>query len=214
MSSRDLAVVLSSGSVNSAVAALLAAQKYRVILLHAKASEANAVSCEAAHRKLAEKLHVLREITIALPSAGDLGGMPAGSDHLQAPTTRNRLRSLLPLLGLASQFAFMTDAVAIYCGLRVGGDATSLTDATQLQQIYTELLQLIAGDQAPELVMPLVEMEIHQVVDLGAQLNTPFEATWSCLQSGEVPCGQCMGCRLRMMAFAQAQHPDPLPTIR
>ena len=35
---KDLAIVLNSGSVNSAVATALAAQKYRVVLLHGEAA--------------------------------------------------------------------------------------------------------------------------------------------------------------------------------
>jgi hypothetical protein len=76
---------------------------------------------------------------------------------------------------MAAQVAHEADAAAIYCGLRVGSDAAALTSAMQLQQIYSELLQIAsgAGTLAPELVMPLIEMEIHQVVDLGSQIRTP-----------------------------------------
>src|SRR5206468_3444462 len=61
---------------------------------------------------------------------------------------------------------------------------------------------------------PLLEREPWQVVDLGFQVNAPFDKTWSCLEEMNEPCWACRGCRGREAAFQQAAKPDPLRVIR
>lgn len=209
---RDLAVVLSGGSVNSAVTATLALQKYRVILVHAQMPTPDAPARLAAHLRLGEQLRAYRQVLVPLPGIEE-EEKSTGGGATETPTPAfmaARLRPLIPLLGIATHVALTYEASAIYCGLRVGSDASFLTDAIQFQQIYAELLQLSVGGSLPELQFPLTEMELHQVVDLGTQIHAPFDATWSCHGPGPHPCGECSGCRHRLIAFAQTQVADPL----
>jgi 7-cyano-7-deazaguanine synthase len=59
-------------------------------------------------------------------------------------------------------------------------------------------------------VGPVLELEAWQVVDLGVQVEAPFELAWSCLASGPEPCGLCAGCKGREAAFMRAVKADPL----
>ena len=57
---------------------------------------------------------------------------------------------------------------------------------------------------------PLLYKNKKEIVELGMQLNVPFEWTWSCYEGGEVPCGKCDSCLLRERGFREAGVKDPL----
>ncbi|MFN4243346.1 MAG: 7-cyano-7-deazaguanine synthase [Tepidisphaerales bacterium] len=165
-------------------------------------------------------LNVLRRSVTS--AAGDWGGA-AGVEGRSPAALAGKLTELLPAVAIAARFAAHHGAVAIYAGLRVGTEAQVLARATEYQQIWNELLQYPcgltgsgdapAGAAAPppvELVLPLLELELWQVVDLGVQVGCPFERTWSCWQDTAEPCGACPGCRRREAAFDQAARADPL----
>lgn len=56
---------------------------------------------------------------------------------------------------------------------------------------------------------PFVNINKAQVVAWGLELGTPFELTWSCYNSGEIPCGKCGTCIDRAAAFAANGIEDP-----
>lgn len=56
----------------------------------------------------------------------------------------------------------------------------------------------------PRIDLPLLEMDLAGLIQLGDQLQVPWALAWSCLRRGEGPCGTCAGCRARNDAFAMA----------
>ncbi|MBV8780040.1 MAG: 7-cyano-7-deazaguanine synthase, partial [Phycisphaerae bacterium] len=122
------------------------------------------------------------------------------------------------MIGLATQFAVHYQAASIFCGLRVGNAATAAADnlvtATEFSQVWEELIQMPCGQPELRLEMPLLELDAWQVIDVGFQVATPMEKTWSCEENGPDPCWACRGCRAREAAFQQAAKPDPLHLVR
>lgn len=49
----------------------------------------------------------------------------------------------------------------------------------------------------PKLVMPLLDLDRHQVLALGEKLGAPIAHTWSCYEDAETPCGTCPACLRR-----------------
>jgi len=225
--SKDLAIILNNGSINSAVATAIAAQRYRLVMLHmiwgAEDQEAEktttrgrvAFDQQTAHFKPYRE-HVLEMSFLSLLSA------PGAPKRTSSEGAETRLESrlsaplldLLPLTACATRFAAHHQAAAVYLGLRVGTGVDELAQATEYVQIWQDLIQLPCGIPDLELAAPLLEMEPWQVVDLGFQLNVPFERTWSCIGDGGEPCWACRGCRSRESAFQQAAKPDPLRLAR
>jgi 7-cyano-7-deazaguanine synthase len=124
------------------------------------------------------------------------------------------LVELLPLVAAAVRYAVHYQAGAVYLGLRIGGAADDLTQATEFGQIWNELIQMPCGQTDMEVIMPILELDPWQVVDVGFQVSAPFDRTWSCVEDASEPCWACRGCRSREAAFVQSGKPDPLRVVR
>ena len=218
---KDLAIILNNGSVNSAVATALAAQKFRAVMLHVESMPAGAEAPQQAPRgKAAYDLQVghfkpFREHTLAMPFLSALEAPTSPANNTAAADPRQasvapQLTALLPLVAAAGRFAAHYQAAAIYLGLRIGPVADDLAQATEFLQVWAELFNLPCGMPELNVEAPLLELEPWQVVDVGFNAGAPFDRTWSCHEDGPEPCGACPGCRARAAAFQQAGKPDPM----
>lgn len=223
---KELAIVLNSGSVNSAVATVLAAQRYRPIMLHAlQGSPESGPHDSPARARVAFDQQVAhfkpyREHILPMPFLSQLSAPGAAKPPAAAQDPRQQgplgplMVELLPIMAAAARFAAHYQVAAVYLGLRVGNVVDEMAQATEYVQIWTELLQLPCGLPELEFVAPLLELEPWQVVDLGFQVNAPLDRTWSCATDGAEPCWACRGCRSREAAFQQAGKPDPMRAVK
>ncbi|MDP2913519.1 MAG: 7-cyano-7-deazaguanine synthase QueC [Candidatus Omnitrophota bacterium] len=60
------------------------------------------------------------------------------------------------------------------------------------------------------LEFPLIEKSKSEIIMLGRSVGAPFALTWSCYKGGELPCGSCDSCVLRLKGFREAGMEDPL----
>jgi 7-cyano-7-deazaguanine synthase len=216
---KDLAIVLSSGSINSAVATALAAQRYRLILLHAETGQGG-TRLRAAYDQQVAHFKPYREHSLPMPFLATVqepkssAAAMASDPRSQVANLGPQMLDLLPLIAPAVRFATFYQAAAVYLGLRVGGSGDELAAATEYTQIWNELIQMPCGAKELEVITPLLELEPWQVVDVAFQVNAPLEKTWSCLEEGSDPCWACGGCRARERAFQQAGKVDPLRIVR
>lgn len=210
---KDLAIVLNNGSINSAVATALAAQKYRPVLLYAEAVPSSASRVKQAYDMQVGHFKPYREHTVSLPfiSLMQEKSSAAAPTDPRLPTPVGPLMTqLVPLISAAAAYASHYQAATIYLGLRVGPATDELAQATEYVQIWNELLQQPCALGELEVVAPLLELEPWQVIDVGFQVNAPFDRTWSCFDAAADPCWACSRCRAREAAFQQAGKPDPL----
>lgn len=215
---KDLAIVLNNGSINSAVATALAAQKYRPVMLFADIAQRPGSRVRAAYEQQVQHFKPYREHTLPMPYLDVVTPTTSTQQIISDPRVPTalspQLQELLPLVAAAARFASHYQAAAIYLGLRVGGSGDELARATEYLQIWSELIQIPCGLSECEIVSPLLELEPWQVVDVGCQASAPFDRTWSCLEEGGEPCWACRGCRARESAFQQAGKPDPMRMVR
>lgn len=217
---KDLAIVLNNGSINSAVATSLAAQKYRLIMLHVEVSSDIGQRMRAAYDQQTAHYKPYRDHLVSMPylaavesSPPAMNGMIA-SDPRQPTALTPQMLDLLPLMSAAVRYAVHYQAAAIYLGLRVGGQGDELAQATEYIQVWNEMVQLPCAQSEMEVIATLLELEPWQVVDVGFQINAPFERTWSCLEETSEPCWACRGCHAREAAFQRGGKIDPLRGVR
>jgi Queuosine biosynthesis protein QueC len=215
---KDLAIVLNNGSINSAVATAVCAQRYRPILVHAQLEGTPTTTrTRTAYDQQAGFFKPYREHAInlaALPAFGS-STAAAGAKEPRGPMSRApQFLHLLSILGYAAQLAAQYQVAAIFLGMRVGNQGDELAQATEYLQIWAELLQMPCEMRELEITAPLLELEAWQVIDLGFQVTAPLERTWSCDDPGTEACWACRGCRARESAFQHAGKPDPLRTTR
>jgi 7-cyano-7-deazaguanine synthase in queuosine biosynthesis len=215
---KDLAIILNSGSVNSAVVTAMAAQRYRPIFIHLSYNPQSGSRLQAAYEQQVSHFKPYREHTLAMPAIVPATRGSAGAAVAADPRAKGHLSlqmvDLLPLVSIGARLAAHYQTSAIYCGLRVGTQNDDLATGTEFVQVWNELLQLPCGMGEMELQAPLMELEPWQVVDLGFQTSAPLEKTWSCDEDGGDPCWACRGCRAREAAFQQAGKPDALHGVR
>jgi Queuosine biosynthesis protein QueC len=215
---KDLAIVLNNGSINSAVATAIAAQKYRTVMLYAETGadsqgpQRGAYDLQVAHFKpYREHTLPMPFMTLIHPAAR---GAPSASDPRHPTPISPQMIDLIPLVSAGLRFAVQYQAIALFLGLRVGNHADELAQATEYVQVWQDLIQLPCNQPEMNVEAPLLELEPWQVVDLGFQVAAPFERTWSCVDTGSEPCWACNGCRGREAAFHQAAKADPLRSVR
>jgi 7-cyano-7-deazaguanine synthase in queuosine biosynthesis len=217
---KDLAIVLNNGSVNSAVATALAAQKYRPVMLFAETGPQSAGSrLRAAYDQQVAHFKPYREHTLAMPFLSTItpttnAAFTAAIDPRQSTALAPVMLELLPLLAVAVRFAVHYQAAGIYLGVRAGAQGEVLAQMTEYTQIWNEMIQMPCAQPDLSIEAPLLELEPWQVIDVGFQVAAPFERTWSCLEETSEPCWACRGCRARELAFQQAAKSDPMRVVR
>src|SRR5438105_15277945 len=104
---KDLAIVLNSGSVNSAVTTAIAAQKHRTILRHAELSASVGSRARAAYDQQVAHFKPYREHTLPMSYLAGIAAAqapPSAADPRQHPAVGGQLLDLLPLLAAAARY--------------------------------------------------------------------------------------------------------------
>ncbi len=123
-------------------------------------------------------------------------GLPTGA--LTTPAV------LLTALGHAAE----QRAEAVTWPLSCRAEPAATARATEQRILCTQLAGCEFAD-VPRLEAPLLWYTDRQVIELGAGLGVPWEASWSCAAGGSVPCRTCPACRRRSAAFRAAGVVDP-----
>lgn len=197
-------ILLNSGGLRSLVAAALVRHNQpsaRLTLLFIDDGRDNAARRLEHAQKQADWLPDTKLEQAALP---DLFGHTGGTDADGVPIARLTTPRLL-LTALSHAARRRADAV-VWPGA-FDADFDAVARATEHIELVRHLTSLEA-DPEPGLDAPLLEWSDRQVVEIGAELETPFDLVWSCLGRGARPCGRCVACQRRSRAFDQAQQDD------
>jgi 7-cyano-7-deazaguanine synthase len=222
--SKDVAVVLVSGGMDSCVTAAVAAdQGYRLALLHVnygQRTEARELIC---FHQLAGYFGASERLVADIRYLSAIGGSSLTDTHLPIPAAGEELSEIpltyVPfrnthLAAIGVSWAEVIGAKRIFIGV-VEEDASGYPDC---RKSYLDAMnEVIRLGTRPEsgitLEAPLIRMGKAEIVRLGDRLNAPFDMTWSCYRSDEVPCRDCLSCELRARAFREAGVSDPLDKL-
>ena len=207
------AVVLLSGGLDSTTVAYLAArsgyQIYALTVLYGQRHDRELEAARAVCRELGAADHRVVRLDF-----GDWGSSLTGDAELpmdgagdDIPSTWVPMRNLI-FLGMASGYAEVVDAQAIYIG--VGQvDYSGYPDCRQeFIDAYQRAADLASKQFVEEgisipVLTPLMHLPKASVIKLGLSLGVDYDLTWSCYEGGDEPCGRCDSCRLRDEAFAE-----------
>jgi 7-cyano-7-deazaguanine synthase len=115
------------------------------------------------------------------------------------------------ILSIAASWAEVIDAEALFIGA-MQLDSSGYPDCRE--EFFSAFEQAINLGNKPEtnisIQTPLIDMSKRDIVEIGLELDVPFEHTWSCYSTQERACGKCDSCALRLRGFARAGAEDPL----
>jgi 7-cyano-7-deazaguanine synthase len=218
---KPLAVVLSSGGMDSCVTTAIAKLDYRLAMLHVaygqrtEARELRAFNALAdfyvAEQRLVTHFNHLKSIGGSSLTDTKIAVEAADLDRSGIPTSYVPFRNA-HFISIAVSWGEVLGAEKIFVGA-VAEDSSGYPDCRP--EYYAAFNQVIAIGTKPEthleIVTPVIHMRKSEIVRRGRELGAPFELTWSCYQGQEAACGVCDSCALRLRAFEEAGLEDPLP---
>ncbi len=218
--SHELAVVLASGGMDSAVTTAIANQTYRLALLHLNYGQRTAARELQAFEELADFYQVEKTLVADVGHLAQIGGSSLTDTEIEVEEANLKSKeiptSYVPfrnanLLAIATSWAEVISATKIFIGV-VEEDSSGYPDCRR--ELYDAFEKVINVGTRPstqiETVTPIITLKKHEIVLKGRELAVPFELTWSCYQSEDVACGVCDSCGFRLRGFQKAGLEDPI----
>ena len=122
-------------------------------------------------------------------------------------------------LSFGLSYAEATGAQRVY----VGVNALDYSGYPDCRPDYIQAMQRVfnlgtkQGREGKKIAIatPLINLKKTAIIELGNRLGVPWKETWSCYTGGDMACGVCDSCQLRLAAFAELGLKDPVPyTLR
>lgn len=217
---QELAVVLASGGLDSAVTVAIARQEFRLAMLHMSYGQKTEQRELRAFNDLAKHYAAEKVLVVNVEYLAQIGGSSLTDDSIgvaradlastDIPTSYVPFRNA-NFLAIATSWAEVISGRKIFVGA-VAEDSSGYPDCRRA--FYDAFEQTIAAGTRPEtrieIVTPIIHFKKHQIVQKGQELRVPFGLTWSCYQREDVACGICDSCGFRLRGFQQAGVEDPL----
>jgi 7-cyano-7-deazaguanine synthase len=168
-------------------------------------------------RSLSEGLEVEHRVADLCSVTELLGGSALTSSEIEVPEGHyaedNMKATVVPnrnmiLLSVAAGWAISSKFVRIAYAAHAGDHAVYPDCRTEFADALNAAIGLADWHEV-SLYRPFVGITKADVVKLGAELNVPFENTWSCYKGLDLHCGRCGTCVERREAFHLAEVPDP-----
>ena len=217
------AIVLLSGGLDSTVCMAVAREQgFEPLPISFNYQQRHAREVECA-RQVADFYKVNRHLVVDTNMAA-IGGsaltdasvvVPSGDvTRHDIPVTYVPARNLI-FLSYALGYAEVTGADHIFIGVNTL-DYSGYPDCRpEFIQLFQQLADYstkasVADGRKIKIETPLIQLSKKQIVELGVKLAAPLELTTSCYRGGEVACGTCDSCLLRLKGFAEAGLTDPI----
>ncbi len=220
------AVLLTSGGLNSAVLTALTREDHDLCALHVRFGHRAADREHELFTRQAEHFHIKERLTVDIPVFDAVGDSARVNRKKQiedvlslgeSESNCNTPGLIGSLVSAALHWAAHLGAHRIYLGIseNLGPPGPRTCDvfpeySRDYLQLLEQSLQVAYPWRRISLEAPLLDMPRSEIIRLGQRLKIPFEMTWSCLSSGTMPCGGCIGCATRKRGFLDAIVPDPL----
>jgi len=218
---KPLAIVLMSGGMDSTVCASWAIrQGFEVCALHVHYGQKTQEREGKAFTDICTHFQIKQILDIDISHLSAIGGSSltdssikiekANVENTEIPTSYVPFRNA-NLLSIAVSWAEVIGAASIIIGA-VEEDGSGYPDCRRI--FFDAFEQTIELGTKPgtniSILTPLIAMNKSQIVQLGMELQSPLNLTWSCYSGNDIACGICDSCALRLRGFAKAGFVDPL----
>jgi len=216
------AVVLASGGMDSATAAYEARDRgYELYLLHTSYGQRTEGKEYECARALAEELDAADFLRVETSHLARIGASSLTDDEIDVEDASDTDDDEIPdtyvpfrnanLLSMAVSYAEANDCEAIF----IGAHSEDFSGYPDCRPEFFEAFQTVvdAGtkpDTEIEIAAPFVEFSKTDIAERGADLDVPYELTWSCYREESPACGTCDACAFRLEAFQNLGLRDPI----
>ena len=219
--SANTGVVLVSGGLDSLVSLCIAQKECdEVAAMHVTYGQRTAARERDAFEDICNHFELTRKQVVDMGHLAVFGGssltdpniaIPTGPPGEGIPNTYVPFRNA-NLLASAVAWAETIGADAVYIGA-VEEDSSGYPDCRR--KFIQAFQRVIEEGTLPRtgiiIRVPLISLAKDQIVRLGIGFKAPFELSWSCYKNaGNVACGACESCLLRLRAFYRVGVDDPL----
>lgn len=222
--SKELAVVLVSGGMDSCVTAAIAAREYDLAFLHINYGQRTERRELQAFNAIADYYNVEQRLVVNVEHLKIIGGSSLTDTSIEVQkadlSRKNIPTSYVPfrnanILSIAVSWGEVIQAKKIFIGA-VEEDSSGYPDCrSEFYSAFNKVIELgTKPDTHIEVVTPIIGMTKSEIVKKGTELKAPFHLTWSCYQREDVACGECDSCALRLRGFRKAGIEDPIPYIK
>jgi 7-cyano-7-deazaguanine synthase len=219
-SNKSRAIILLSGGMDSCVCAALAARDLPAAALHISYGQRTEARERESFSKICDRLKIQQRLVVRNEALKLIGGSALTDESIVVPESHAIGRDIpvtyVPFrnahfLSAAVSWAEVLGASKIYIGA-VEQDSSGYPDCRpEYYRAFNQVIKAGTKEGAIEVVTPLIGKRKHEIVQLGLELNAPFDLTWSCYSREDRACGVCDSCVLRLRAFQEAGATDPLP---
>lgn len=219
--SDEIAVVLMSGGMDSALCAAIARKRnYRIAALHLNYGQKTQNRELRAFNELADYFAAEKRMTVDVSHLAMIGGSSLTDDKIEI-SSANLENSEIPssyvpfrnanLLSVAVSWAETLGAKAVFIGA-TEEDGVGYPDCRK--SFFDAFQKALDKGVKPKtkiiIETPIISYSKKNIVEAGLELQIPFNLTWSCYSSETVACGLCDSCALRLRGFARAGAVDPI----
>jgi 7-cyano-7-deazaguanine synthase len=220
LSKKELAIVLVSGGMDSALTAAYAAKKYDLAFLHINYGQKTEKRELKAFNNIARYYKVKNRLIVDIRYLRDIGGSSLTDNHIKIEKAdlknKNVPNSYVPfrnanILAIATSWAEVIGAKHIYIGA-VEEDSSGYPDCRK--DFFDAYNKMIAKGTKPstkiKIETPIINLSKKDIVLKSVQMKSPINLTWSCYKSNTAACGECDSCALRLRGFQLAKTDDPI----
>ena len=218
--SKPRAVVLLSGGMDSCVCATIAARECDAAALHVSYGQRTEAREREAFLAICERLGIRERLIVRNEVFHAIGGSALTDERIAVPDAQEQIGRHVPVtyvpfrnahfLSVAVSWAEVLGAERVYIGA-VEQDSSGYPDCRpEYYRAFQEAVRTGTKEGRIEIVTPLIQLRKAEIVRRGLELGAPFDLTWSCYSRGDVACGVCESCVLRLRAFDAAGARDPI----
>jgi 7-cyano-7-deazaguanine synthase len=221
---KEKAIVLVSGGMDSLVTAAIANTDHELSFLHVNYGQKTQSRELKAFNDISEHYGVKNRLVVDIEYLAKIGGSSLTDSKMEIskadlnyegiPTSYVPFRNA-NILSIAVSWAEVIDAKRIFIGA-VEEDSSGYPDCREIfYEAFNKVIELGTKPQTEIIIeTPLIHLKKHEIVRKGAELNAPFELSWSCYKNEDAACGECDSCALRLRGFEMAGLNDPVPYIK